>query len=435
MLWSSDDLVHWTHQPVKLPPGRRGITAPNVFEYQGNIYMTGNDTGLYRSREPIGPWEYLGDIKDQSGKTMLLFDSMGFADDDGRVYMYYSGRSIDGIYGVELDRKDLTRFAGEPKKFWKFNPAHEWERYGDNNEGAALSWIEAPWMTKHKGTYYLQYSAPGTEWKTYAVGVYTSRHPLGPFTYAPRNPMLVHRNGLINGVGHHCIIPGPDGGLWAVYTVLYRNWSVFDRRIGMDPVGFDERENMFVHGPSEVPQWGPGRAARPWTGNDAGSIPVSVNRYTFAVSSARPGRDVTYAFDNNVRTWWSPDDADAQPWLVLDLGSRNASDPNQEFIIDSTRQLFDLAPPERSGAAVDGHKGFYPAAGRGGPMSPYRYKLESSTDNKTYQTVVDKTQNATANGVEFDQFSPVPCRYVRLTIVGAPKPLAVLEFTVFGKSR
>ena len=51
-------------------------------------------------------------------------------------------------------------------------------------------------MTKRNGTYYLQYSAPGTEWKTYAVGVYTSKRPLGPFTYAPRNPSDATRHGI-----------------------------------------------------------------------------------------------------------------------------------------------------------------------------------------------------------------------------------------------
>ena len=120
-----------------------------------------------------------------------------------RVYAYYSGRHTDGIYGVELDRKDLTRFASPPKRLWTFDNSHVWERYGDNNEGAEVSWLEAPWMTKRNGRYYLQYSAPGTEWKTYAVGVYTAKSPLGPFTYARRNPILVHRNGLINGTGHH----------------------------------------------------------------------------------------------------------------------------------------------------------------------------------------------------------------------------------------
>src|SRR5439155_800608 len=116
-VWSSDDLVHWKHQPATMPAGSR-VTAPAAFEYQGNVYLTGNDTGLYRARHPAGPYEYIGDFKDDQGKKMLLFDTMVFVDDDGRVYAYYSGRHTDGIYGVELDRKDLTRFVSPPKKFW-----------------------------------------------------------------------------------------------------------------------------------------------------------------------------------------------------------------------------------------------------------------------------------------------------------------------------
>jgi hypothetical protein len=444
MVWSSSDLVHWKHQAVTLPEGRR-VPAPHVFEFEGSFYLTGNDTGLFKSPSPLGPWRYIGDFKDEKGQTKLLFDLMVFVDDDKRVYLYYSGRRIDGIYGVELDRKDLTHFAGPTKKFWGFNPAHVWERYGDNNEGTELSWIEAPWMTKRNGTYYLQYSAVGTEWKTYAVGVYTSAHPLGPFTYAPRNPILVHKNGLLNGTGHHCIIAAPDGSLWALYTLLYRNWNVFDRRIGMDPVGFDARGNMFIKGPTEAPQWGPGVMAKPWDRNATGSIALSLNRYTWAVSSQSPGRDALYAFDNNVRTWWEPAEEDAQPWLVLDLGCRNSAqtnldtalaDPNQEFIVDSCRILFDQVPHAGKGdLAVDGHQPWYREASKGVAPAAYQYKIEVSLDNKSYEIVADKTHNTAANNVEFDRFTPVQCRYVRLTVTGAPKlPWGVLEFTAFGKS-
>jgi hypothetical protein len=61
--------------------------------------------------------------------------------------------------------------------------------------------------------------------------------------------------------------------------------------------------------------------------------------------------------------------------------------------------------------------------------------LEVSSDNKTFKTIVDKTKNAEANNVEFDEFPPIRCRYIRLTVTGRPAnyPTAVLEFTVFGK--
>jgi hypothetical protein len=429
MVWSSDDLAHWTHHPVTIP-GRRGISAPNIFQYKDRLYLTGNDTGLYRSADPLGPWEYLGDIHDASGKKMLLFDSMGFVDDDGRAYMYYSGRHSDGIWGVELNPKDLTAFLGEPKRFWSFDKSHIWERYGDNHEGAELSWIEAPWMTKHNGTYYLQYSAPGTEWKTYAVGVYTSKHPLGPFTYAPRNPILIQKDGLINGTGHHTVIEGPDGNLYAIYTILYRNWGVFDRRIGLDRVEFDKASNMFVTGPSETPQLVPGLKAA----NPVLPIAVSINRYSWTATSAAPGRDPSYAFDNNIRTWWQPAENDSAPSLTLDLGCRNPTDANQEFLVNSTRLLFEIAPPDRTNLTVDGHSPWYPNAPRVAPPA-YQYRIETSLDNREFTTALDRTANTRANNVEFGEFAPVRCRWIRLAITGRPKdtPLAVLEFTAFGQ--
>jgi beta-xylosidase len=117
LAWSSDDLVNWKHHPVTLPAGRR-VGAPHVFQYQDYVYLTGNNVGLFRSRDPLGPFEFIGDFKDEKGNSMQpgggVFDAMVFVDQDSRVYLYYSGRSINGIYGVELDRKDLTKFTGPP---------------------------------------------------------------------------------------------------------------------------------------------------------------------------------------------------------------------------------------------------------------------------------------------------------------------------------
>jgi len=63
------------------------------------------------------------------------------------------------------------------------------------------------------------------------------------------------------------------------------------------------------------------------------------------------------------------------------------------------------------------------------------YKIEVSSDGKTYAVAVDKTRNDADNAVEFDEFTPVQGKFVKLTITGWPKRLScgVFEFTVFGK--
>jgi xylan 1,4-beta-xylosidase len=425
MTWSSDDLVSWTHHPVTLPPGRR-VGAPHVLVYEGYIYLTGNNVGLFRSRDPRGPFEFIGDFTDGKGGALLpgsgggVFDAMLFADDDKRLYLYFSGRSVNGIYGVELDRKDLTKFIGAPKHFFRLEAAHAWENFGSFNEYQGVGWLEAPWMTKRNGTYYLQYSGSGTDWKTYAIGIYTGKSPLGPFTYSSRSPVLVHKNGLINGTGHHCIIETPEGTVWTLYTMLYRNWNrMFERRIGMDPVGWDEKGNMIFGGPSDRPQWGPGVKAKAWLGNDSGSLPLTEDK-SYAVSSEAPGLYAPNAFDGSLRTWWAPAENDAQPSLTLNLGSSQPEDPIQEFIIDSSRILFTIPSGGGGAAAVSG---------------PRQYKIEVSLDGKSFTTAVDKTRNSADNVAEFDEIKPVQCRYVRLSITGWPKglPVGVFEFTIFGR--
>ncbi len=60
-VWSSDDLVHWEYHKVSIVGGR-GIGAPTAFDYKGYVYLTGNDIGLFRSRDPLGPFEFFGDF-------------------------------------------------------------------------------------------------------------------------------------------------------------------------------------------------------------------------------------------------------------------------------------------------------------------------------------------------------------------------------------
>ncbi len=68
-------------------------------------------------------------------------------------------------------------------------------------------YIEGAFMTKHNGTYYLQYACPGTQYNTYADGVYTSKSPLGPFTLQASNPFSSKPGGFIDRRRprqHHC---------------------------------------------------------------------------------------------------------------------------------------------------------------------------------------------------------------------------------------
>ncbi len=96
---------------------------------------------------------------------------------------------------------------GEPRELIPFAPdTFPWERLGNWNQNPNLGWMEGAWMVKHDGRYYLTYSAGGTQWRTYAMGCYTSNSPLGPFTPQKRNPIFRTTDGLVTGTAHGCIV-------------------------------------------------------------------------------------------------------------------------------------------------------------------------------------------------------------------------------------
>ena len=444
--WVSEDLVNWRYRGVEMRQGRVPV-APHVAKYNGQFYMSGNNAPLYRAPAVLGPYEVVGEWVDASGKPFAgiangrpwagAFDVDIFVDDDNTPYLYFPGRSTEGIYVVPLDPRQLNRFAAAPRRLFGFDPSHVWERYGEMNEYPDVSWIEGSWMLRRKGTYYLQYSASGTQWLSYATGMYTGRSPVGPFTYAPVNPILRKTTGTVTGTAHGSIVEGPDGNLWQFYTIVMSN-PPGGRRVGMDPVGFDAKGNLFVRGPSETPQWGPGVVEDPARRGDSGSLPLTINKMRAmnaksAFSSQRPGRDAAYAVDNSTGTWWEPAEDDRQPSITIDLGPATEFDPIQRFTVDSSRILFAAG----RGFGRAGTAAARPAPDPGASVA-HRYTIEASDDGKVFTALLDKTRNAVTRYVEFDELPPTTCRFVRLTLTAWPRnagtPLGIVEFTVFGKA-
>ena len=79
-------------------------------------------------------------------------------------------------------------------------------------------YIEGAFMTKRDGTYYLQYACPGTQYNTYADGVYTSKSPLGPFTLQASNPFSAKPGGFMTGTGHGSTIADKYGNYCAAWV-------------------------------------------------------------------------------------------------------------------------------------------------------------------------------------------------------------------------
>lgn len=411
--WVSEDMVNWDFHAVQHVP-----VAPDVVKYNGRYYMSGNDSPLYVADNPLGPYEIQGEWKNTGSVEEGwngAFDTHIFIDDDNKPYLFWPGRGISGIYGVELDPDDLSRFKSKPVHLFSFNPGHKWECYGEMNEYPGVAWIEGPWVIKRNGTYYIEYSASGTQWKTYAEGYYTSKNPLGPYEYAPNNPLLRKTEGLVTGTAHGSIVQGPDDEWWQFYTIVLSN-PPGGRRIGMDRVVFDDNGYMSVE-VTDSPQKAPASA------RECKSVPVTINKIKAMnalskVSSEQPGFYGAYAVDNYSGTVWKPSEDDRTPSIMVELSPATRFDVVQLFTVDGMRVLF------------GGGRGF----GRSFTAPVYQYKLEVSQDGETFTTVVDRTENKLAKDTVFDEFEPVECRFVKLTVTGWPDntPLSIIDFTVFG---
>lgn len=408
--WVSDDLVNWQYHQVDFP---KPIIGPAIAQHDGWFYLAGNGAAaLYRSRHPLGPWEDLGPMHDHLGNRVHWADLFFFRDEDGTFYCYHhsgSGVGADGIFVTVLDPKsNFTRAAGPSRNCIRYNPEHIWERWGDANEFPDIAWIESPCVIKHQGRYHLTYSGCGTEWRRYAIGLYTSTSPVGPWEYDPRSPILIKTHGLLNGTGHHCMTIGPDGNWWWIYHVLFAQTHKFDRRLALDPAVFDAEGRMSVRGPTETPQWVPGAGA---IDASPGLLPLTIGKPIIATSHA-PGRTPDYAVDDHIRTWWEPAEVSMPQSLTVDLQG--------SFEIHSTRIIFSMA-----------------GATRPTPPGAFGYTVETSSDNALWSVAVEKSGNGTGRNIEYDVFAkPQRGRYVRLTITGVPvhRQLGVLQFTAFGRA-
>lgn len=148
----------------------------------------------------------------------------------------------------------------------------------------------------------MQYAAPGTEWDVYADGVYTSDHPLGPYTYAPHNPFSYKPGGYMNGAGHGSTVLGPQNTYCHFTTGVVGVNIGWERRIVMYPTYFDE--DGLMHSETSYGDYP----------HYASAIPGKQGKFTdwmllsygkpVTASSTHPDHGAENITDENVKTFW-----------------------------------------------------------------------------------------------------------------------------------
>ena len=358
--WYSDDLLNWEFHAD--PDLLIYDYAPDVRQVGNYLYFCASRKGrncpILRTAAP------LTEPFTEVSAPFAFWDPDLFCDDDGRVYFYWGCSNIAPIYGVELDPNTMTPIGEKQELIFGNETTLGYERPGNNGivdrEASVLyqsmkqfydpktgklnlppqmanipglsaesltamfnaigkPYIEGAFMTKHNGLYYLQYACPGTQYNTYADGVYTSHSPLGPFVRQASNPFSAKPGGFITGAGHGSTIADRYGNWWHASTMRISVNYDFERRVGLFPAGFDKDGVLYCNqnfadyphcipsgkfdAASQQPEW----------------MLLSYKKPVTASSTAE-NSSPELAVNEDCRSWWSAASAEPGQWLCVDLG-------------------------------------------------------------------------------------------------------------------
>ena len=409
--WYSDDMLSWKFLSIKSLP---------IEDYAPDV-ITINDTTYYMASSAVKKFIFytVNPFEDEWSPMTKTFpfpvwDPHFFRNDDGKVYLYWGCSDKDPIKVVQLNNK--MQPVTEPKVVITHNPAdHGWENPGELNEKAKNGYNEGSWMTKYNNKFYLQYASPGTEFKTYADGVYKSDSPTGPFIYEETSPFSYKPGGFIAGAGHSSTFQDKFGNYWHVSSMSISIRHMFERRLGMFPACFDKDGVLrtftaFGDYPTIMPDH---KIDFEKESLFKGWMLLSYHKKATA-SSSKEKYPIANAFDEDIRTWWSANTGNPGEWLSVDLNDKVTINAIQINFADNDSKL----KPESKNLA-------------------YCYRILASNDQKDWKVIVDKSNNtmdACHDYIELD--APVNAKYIKIENVKVPDgSFSVYDLRIFGKKK
>jgi hypothetical protein len=442
--WHSDDLYVWDfHETPELPVYDY---APDVREVNGKVMFSasGRDEPcrFFTSADP------LNDPFQPVSAPFPFWDPNVFQDDDGRVYFYWGCSNQEPLWGIEMHPVTMQPIGEKTALLGENEANHGWERSGENNKleepktemdkmirqyVGTKPFIEGSFMTKHNGSYYLQYAAPGTQYNVYSDGVYVSETPLGPFRYQGHNPFSSKPGGFITAAGHGSTFQDKYGNWWHIATMRISENEKFERRIGLFPCDFDTDgilycNEHFADYPFTLPE-----GKRVDMDKIAPEMMLLSYNKKVSASSFQSGFEPEKGADENIRTWWAAKQA-GDEWYKLDLETVYEIWAVQINFADHQHPI----PEDAESAMHHSNRGGRIMEGRTILVkSQYtRFLLEGSEDGTDWFIVKDNRSTETDYTHDFIYLeSSVKLRYLKVSrmepaLNGIP---AISGLRVFGK--
>ncbi|MDQ6418470.1 family 43 glycosylhydrolase [Paenibacillus sp. LHD-117] len=450
----SDDMAEWKFYALKSLPAYD--YAPDVRVVGDYVYFCASShesCSFYRTKD------LFSDKFEEIKSAFPFWDPNLFADDDGRIYLYWGSSPNLPLYGIELNPADMMPI-GEKKELIVSNVNElGYERSGENHvpprspeqiaemlkgfeqgsegmseelKNSALAYItgapyiEGVWMNKHNGIYYLQYASSGSRYNVYGDGVYVGDSPLGPFKLAKNNPYSYKPGGFIPGAGHGSTMEDQYGNLWHTATMRINMSHHFERRVGIWPAGWDHDGDLFCNQrygdwPISVEQ----AKLDPWAKPEW--MLLSYGK-TAKASSCAEGKIHTSVTDENVQTWWKASSNKPGEWIEVDLG--------KEYDVHAVQINFaddGLSLPLPEGAELKG--ALHEQRWIDETPQPTRWKLEGSTDGSNNFVIEDKSDANTdlPHDLVVNE-KGIKARFIKLTVVALPygQAACVSGLRVFG---
>ncbi len=431
--WYSEDLSKWTF----IRPQSwyfNGSNAPAAAVYKDEVIVLGDPSGIgavIKTNNPLlGDWETTYSVI-----PISIQDPDLFVDEDQRVYLYEESSNKWPLRAVELDGENMFIPKSEQKDLFTLDPEnHGWERFGQDHKSDVTPFLEGPWMTRHGETYYLEYSAPGTQWNVYADGVYTAKDPMGPFEYAAYNPISYKPGGFLTGAGHGSTVEDNQGGFWHFASMTIGVNYKFERRIGMFPAGFEEDGQMYVNTAyGDYPHYLPDTEVEDPKNRFTGWMLLSKGKKVMTNSNVQgvknkiieedeqekayqpdkelPVYTIDKINDENIRTFWVAENNSDSIYVQIDLGRAMEVNAVQVNFQDFNANVFGKPDTLRQ-----------------------QFVIETSLDGKNWQVAVDYSKNLRDQPHAYIELqSTVKARHIRYRNVYFPnKYLAIAELRVFG---